>query len=387
MVLPTPPFFLSGDPLSTSTDGDWNGDRPSMTGPLSTMQSDYFRLKVRRIVAPAHVLTRKRLREDEDAPDDDDYGDGARAKPTLTPDTARARARVRVEAALRTTSPVTGKKARLFSSSGMPPPASSTALVTKPAGAVKPPPTAAAAAKDEDEALFARARAVRDAMGESISFYKDEMRKFDDQLRRSVSSSGSAHASPDVRLTGLASGASNAFRASTFSLSTTSANTPLKPTLHRSAASAQFDRNLPAYMFRESKFLPREEYGMTPEQRRELHAKRAGSATGSPSALPAPAPRVNGRPAGIASSGLFADARRAPVPAQKPGASAVEVVDIASNDDGTEDEFDEDGEEEIDEGEGSDGEYEDDGVSDESDDGFGGTNLAGGNSVEDAIEL
>ncbi|KAE9985439.1 hypothetical protein EG327_004698 [Venturia inaequalis] len=94
----------------------------------------------------------------------------------------------------------------------------------------------------EDEALFARVRAVTQAMGQSINEYKEDLAK--EELRQSQFGSSQGSNSPFFRLSG--SGSS-------------------RPRFEESTSS--LFNSLPAYMNRSSRFVPREDYGKRPQKR------------------------------------------------------------------------------------------------------------------------
>ncbi|QDS70070.1 hypothetical protein FKW77_004455 [Venturia effusa] len=94
----------------------------------------------------------------------------------------------------------------------------------------------------EDEALFARVRAVTQAMGQSMTDLKENMAK--DELRQSHLGSSHGSNSPNIRLNG--SGSS-------------------RPCLAESTSS--LFNSLPAYMSRPSRFVPREDYGKRPQKK------------------------------------------------------------------------------------------------------------------------
>ncbi|TID19608.1 leucine permease transcriptional regulator [Venturia nashicola] len=94
----------------------------------------------------------------------------------------------------------------------------------------------------EDEALFARVRAVTQAMDQSINELKEDLAK--EELRQSQYGSSYGSSSPIFRLSG--SGSS-------------------RPRFEESTSS--LFNSLPAYMNRSSRFVPREDYGKRPQKR------------------------------------------------------------------------------------------------------------------------
>lgn len=115
-----------------------------------------------------------------------------------------------------------------------------------------PPPTRSVRSKpeDDDEALFARLRVAREALQENESFMRSEVLKEED-LRRSTSSVQSDHESPTMERA----------RAEARLRLSSSAN----------------NREVPAYRLRESKFVPREQYGKAIERANELRASRSNA--------------------------------------------------------------------------------------------------------------
>lgn len=113
-----------------------------------------------------------------------------------------------------------------------------------------PPQTRSVRSKpdDDDEALFARVRAAREALQENENFMRSEVLKEEDS-RRSRSSAQSDHESPTMER----------------------ARVEARLRLSSSAN----NREVPAYRLRESKFVPREQYGKAIERANELRASRS----------------------------------------------------------------------------------------------------------------
>lgn len=109
------------------------------------------------------------------------------------------------------------------------------------AGSMAPPPTKPKQ-NDEDEALFTRLRRAREALLEGESLMKDE-------LRRSMSASLSSNESP--------------------SMERARAEARLR---HSELEGSVNTRNVPAYQFRDSRFVPREEYSLARERALERRA-------------------------------------------------------------------------------------------------------------------
>lgn len=118
----------------------------------------------------------------------------------------------------------------------------------------------------EDEALFARAKAVMKAFDEGTAFYREETRKIEEELVRSQESSrrsslqfGSSGYDNHRGIPGIPQDASFMAALSQQSSPTPSAHERL---LERSHG------KLPNYWYRESKFVPRSEYGLGPRTKR-----------------------------------------------------------------------------------------------------------------------
>ena len=187
----TGPAFLSGDPLDESTCSSCGSSTGSRR--ISTMQSDYFHLKARGIVSDARGLTRKRVRDHEDALRHREDGGGRAERPELTPE----RAREMVAAALATPE-AAGKRARLLGSGG----ASTSFAPRSPLAAGSAGPRAAVVAppaRDEVDELIARSRRARAALSESISSFREDRLRFEREMGRSASSSGSSSAGRGMR--------------------------------------------------------------------------------------------------------------------------------------------------------------------------------------------
>jgi hypothetical protein len=181
----TGPAFLSGDPLDESTCSSCGSSTGSRR--ISTMQSDYFHLKARGIVSDARGLTRKRVRDHDDAVRHRGDDGERRERPELTPE----RAREMVAAALATPL-AAGKRARLLGSGGAPTSfAPRSPLAARSAG---PKAAAGPPAGDEVDELIARSQRARAALSESISSFREDRLRFEREMGRSASSSGSSSA-------------------------------------------------------------------------------------------------------------------------------------------------------------------------------------------------
>lgn len=108
---------------------------------------------------------------------------------------------------------------------------------------------------NDDEALFARLKAAREALKDGGNFMRSEVRG--EELQRGRSASRSAHDSPSM----------DKARA--------------EAQLHASAAHSEYSasavssRDVPAYRLRESRFVPREQYGRAIERANEFRASRS----------------------------------------------------------------------------------------------------------------
>ncbi|GIZ47447.1 hypothetical protein CKM354_001053800 [Cercospora kikuchii] len=119
-----------------------------------------------------------------------------------------------------------------------------------------PPSTRSVRSKtdEDDEALFVRLRAAREALKESETFMRSEVAK-DEDLRRSRSASQSDGESPSLQ------------RARAEARLRSSGNSDLGRSVN--------DRDVPAYRLRESKFVPREQYSKAIERANEIRASRS----------------------------------------------------------------------------------------------------------------
>ncbi|CZT21621.1 uncharacterized protein RCC_07485 [Ramularia collo-cygni] len=134
--------------------------------------------------------------------------------------------------------------------------ASSDQLRERNDGLMRPPSTRSVRSKadDEDEALFARLKAAREGLRESGSFLRNEVEK-ESELRRSASSL-SDRESPSL-----------ARARAEIRLQTSQADSDFGASLS--------DREVPAYRLRESRFVPREQYGRARERASEIIASRS----------------------------------------------------------------------------------------------------------------
>ena len=123
--------------------------------------------------------------------------------------------------------------------------------------ALMPPPSARSVRSKpdtDDETLFARLRAAREALQEGANFLKSEVVK-EDEFRRSRSGSRSDHESPTME------------RARAEARLRLSGNSDFGGSVN--------NREVPAYRLRESRFVPREQYGKAIERANELRASRS----------------------------------------------------------------------------------------------------------------
>ncbi|KAM3417660.1 SAC3 family protein 1 [Cercospora zeina] len=123
--------------------------------------------------------------------------------------------------------------------------------------ALMPPPSGRSVRSktdEDDEALFARLRAAREALKESETFMRSEVAKEED-LRRSRSASQSDGESPSLQ------------RARAEARLRSSGNSELGGSVN--------NRDVPAYRLRESKFVPREQYSRAIERANEIRASRS----------------------------------------------------------------------------------------------------------------
>jgi SAC3/GANP family len=247
--------FLSGNPLRESGS--------TLRGRLSTMTSNYFRLKARGLESLSDVhaerTNRKRMRLS---------GSSLISPPSTTGSP---------EHVARLGSPRSYPHRH---STGKQRPADMLEDRYTPS---ESPPLKRKAHDDtanEDEELFARVRKVRKAMDEGISFYKEELRK--DELSRSSSTQGSMS---HVAMTGLSP--DELFQSQTF---------PPRNYFNQSQQLQLHQSERPKYHSRVSKFIPREEYGLGPATKRARVEHHVGAGTnqwpGLPTASNAPGQRM-----------------------------------------------------------------------------------------------
>jgi nuclear mRNA export protein SAC3 len=116
-------------------------------------------------------------------------------------------------------------------------------------------PTSTAPSRDDpDEALLARLRAAREKLSQSTSEMKAEVAK-EEEMRRSLSASRSSNESPSL-----------ARARAEVRMRRSGAGSPL--------VSAQ-ETDVPAYRLRESRFVPREQYGRAIERAKEIRESRS----------------------------------------------------------------------------------------------------------------
>jgi hypothetical protein len=222
-------------------------NRPAISSTPS--RSNYFRLKAMGIVPGGDTnasQARKRLREDsEEAP--------AEAQPPKK----------------KSQTPPSAKEVR---STGLARPTVPDSAVIKPLGSRLAGASQLSKARQEDEELFARARAARQAMAESSTWYKSEIRKDVDRRKeeavRSLTSPSMERARELARLR----------------------------SVHPGAASP----DVPAYRLRESRFVPRAQYSKAIEKAKQAIESRSRS----PSRLSTP--QASRSPSHAAGQGLMA---------------------------------------------------------------------------------
>lgn len=117
------------------------------------------------------------------------------------------------------------------------------------------PPSSAPPKNDADEALFARLKAARESLAQGTNYLKDEVAK-EEQLKRSLSASQSSNDSPSL----VRARVEARWRAS-HAASTNS--------------TAEQVNDVPAYRLRESRFVPREQYGRAVERAKEMRETRS----------------------------------------------------------------------------------------------------------------
>lgn len=120
---------------------------------------------------------------------------------------------------------------------------------------MRSPSSAPTTRNDADEALFARLKAARESLVEGSDYMKTEVAK-EEELRRSLSASQSSNESPSMAR----ASAEAKWRAS-----------HPKSTFGTSDAAG----DVPAYRLRESKFVPREQYGKAVERAKEIVESRS----------------------------------------------------------------------------------------------------------------
>ncbi|KAI5365491.1 putative SAC3/GANP/THP3 domain-containing protein [Septoria linicola] len=123
--------------------------------------------------------------------------------------------------------------------------------------ALMPPPSARSVRSkpdDDDEALFARLRAAREALKEGEGFMRSEIAR-KDGLHRSRSASQSDGESP--------------------SLERARAEARLRSSHNSDFGVSVSNREVPAYRLRESRFVPREQYSKAIERANEIRASRS----------------------------------------------------------------------------------------------------------------
>ncbi|KAK3676343.1 actin cytoskeleton and mitosis protein [Recurvomyces mirabilis] len=195
------------------------GSPPGQERQQSTTQTNYFRLKAMGIdpVAKMNEAERGRKRRRSDS----------------------------VENASKTPSDSNGRSPIL----------SLTAKASAPKSLMLPPPTTSAKKDDSDDALFARLKAAREALAESGSIVKDIVAK-EQEMQKSLDASRSSNDSPSM----MKARAEARWRASR------PGSVVPTPELHG---------DVPAYRLRESRFVPREQYGKAIERSKVFRESRS----------------------------------------------------------------------------------------------------------------
>lgn len=229
----------------------------SRAGPAlskSTTSSNYFRLKAMGVDPTGGALAassaKKRSRE-ESAPDS--------RESTVEPPPSKRRTPPRSGRAL---APARARSQSIQSQSS---------AITFASDALAP--KAMSKAQEEDELLFARARAAREALADSAQWYRAELQKQErePQLDRSQGSLGRSQGS----------------NSSTDSPSLARARMEARlrasqgPDMLRSISGHGTAAKLPAYRLRESRFVPKEQYGRAVQRARELIEARSRAETES----------------------------------------------------------------------------------------------------------
>ncbi|KAK4569901.1 actin cytoskeleton and mitosis protein [Recurvomyces mirabilis] len=195
------------------------GSPPGQARQQSTTQTNYFRLKAMGIdpVAKMNEAERGRKRRRSDS----------------------------IEDALKAPSDSNGRSPIL----------SLTAKASAPKSLMPPPPTTSAKKDDSDDALFARLKAAREALVESGSIVKDIVAK-EQEMQKSLDASRSSNDSPSM----IKARAEARWRASR--------PNPVVPT-------PELQGDVPAYRLRESRFVPREQYGKAIERSKVFRESRS----------------------------------------------------------------------------------------------------------------
>ncbi|KAG9952421.1 hypothetical protein KCU85_g2046, partial [Aureobasidium melanogenum] len=175
-------------------------------------------------------------------------------------------------------------------------PHTSGSAVTKSVSSGPTATTSLSKARQEDEELFARARAARQAMADSSAWYRSEIRKDDtrrkEEAGRSLTSPSMERARELARL--------------------------------RSARPGAASPNVPAYRLRESRFVPRAQYNLAIEKARQKIESRSRS----PSRLSTPG--ASQSPSRSAGKGFMAmstaKAPSSPLPAPSEGQESIQAT-------------------------------------------------------------
>lgn len=221
--------FLTGDPLR---DGH-------ATGRLSTVKSNYFKLKAMGLeyLSDNYLKREKRKREQ------------------LSEST---HSQFRTS----TSSPINLEEDELSNA-----PKRFSLADSRPVSRQSPDASSALKRKvhPEDEALFARARAARKALDEGSAFYRDETRKIEDELRQSQNSSRGSSIVP-FGSSGNYGSIPSVRQESEFTVARAQ-QAPTASTYRNRLLETARDK-LPKFWFRDSKFIPRSEYGLGPRHKR-----------------------------------------------------------------------------------------------------------------------
>jgi len=247
-------------------------------------------------------------------------------------------------------------------------------------------------------------------MDESIAFYRSTREQHEDQLRRSANSSrdGSVASTPNPRHHLLVPSQAHSHGAHRFTNNMAPPSLPVnRPSSLDGLDMSKSTLDVPKYALRESKFLRRDEYGMTPAERRQYRLDHGLAVT--PSVMSPPQSTTQTLKAAAAKASSMIDnvnggeASDGESDEQARTADRDQFYEIDDNDNeqvesegfeegsSAEERGQESAEEDQEEDEDVDEEEEDYYDEDEENDDYAGQqvpdHLQGGNSLEDAIEL